>query len=111
MNTGETQHLVARIDAFCDLLISEGYSLDLVCDSRSGQQRLPMSALPPNFRGGGKTTLSANGDLARRSKTELSSAGVLVQIQILSPVNRIARGDRPSRTMRRRRGSSQCHDH
>ena len=34
----------------------------------------------------------------------------LVQIQILSPVDRIARGDRRSRTIRRRRGSSKRHD-
>src|SRR5215471_5855819 len=35
----------------------------------------------------------------------------LVQIQILSPVNRVARRDRRSRTICRRRGSSKRHDH
>jgi hypothetical protein len=44
-------------------------------------------------------------------QTQLSSTGVLVQIQILSPVNRIARRDRRSRAIRRRRGSSQRHGH
>jgi pyrroline-5-carboxylate reductase len=34
-----------------------------------------------------------------------------VQIQILGPVNRAIRGDRRSRTIRRRRGSSQRRDH
>src|SRR5262249_3937808 len=50
----------------------------------------------------------------RASETELPhgpSTGKLVQIQILSPVNRAARRDRRSRTIRGRRGTSRRHDH